>query len=117
MLKVDIHTHILPPTIPKFKDKFGYGGFIELHQHANCCGADMVDDSGKFFRKVEPNADKILNYLRTHDGQSDLTDKSNPEDIYETFEMSKKVFKKALGSLYKQRIITIEADGIKLIEE
>lgn len=55
MLTIDIHTHILPPEIPKFKDKFGYGGFIELHQHKNCCGADMVDDSGKFFRKVEPN--------------------------------------------------------------
>ncbi len=55
MFKVDIHTHILPPEIPKFKDKFGYGGFIELHQHANCCGADMVDDSGKFFRAIEPN--------------------------------------------------------------
>jgi len=55
MLKVDIHTHILPPKIPKFKDKFGYGGFIELHEHSNCCGADMVDDSGKFFRSVETN--------------------------------------------------------------
>jgi len=52
---VDIHTHILPPDIPKFKQKFGYGGFIELnHDHCNCC-ADMVDDSGKFFRKVEAN--------------------------------------------------------------
>lgn len=59
MLKIDIHTHILPPEIPQFKKKFGYGGFIELiHKHDNCgasCGADMVDDNGKFFRKVEPN--------------------------------------------------------------
>lgn len=57
-MKIDIHTHILPPDIPKFKDKFGYGGFIELkHQHVcgKSCSADMVDDSGKFFRKVEPN--------------------------------------------------------------
>ncbi len=57
-IKIDIHTHILPPDIPKFKDKFGYGGFIELkHQHVcgKSCSADMVDDSGKFFRKVEPN--------------------------------------------------------------
>lgn len=54
-MKIDIHTHILPPEIPKFKKMFGYGGFIELHEHADCCGADMVDDSGKFFRKVEPN--------------------------------------------------------------
>ena len=45
MLKIDIHTHILPPEIPKFKDMFGYGGFIELHQHKNCCGADMQTQS------------------------------------------------------------------------
>ncbi len=55
LMKIDIHTHILPPEIPKFKDKFGYGGFIELiRDHKNCC-ADMVDDSGKFFRKVDDN--------------------------------------------------------------
>ena len=57
-MKIDIHTHILPPEIPKFKEKFGYGGFVELkHQHVcgKSCGAEMVDDSGKFFRKVGPN--------------------------------------------------------------
>lgn len=57
-MKIDIHTHILPPDIPKFKDKFGYGGFIQLKHNHVCgksCSADMVDDSGKFFRKVEPN--------------------------------------------------------------
>ncbi len=57
---VDIHTHILPPDIPKFKEIFGYGGFIQLihnsnHQDKCNCNADMVDDSGKFFRKVEAN--------------------------------------------------------------
>ena len=55
MLKVDIHTHILPPEIPAFKKKFGYGGFIELIHQQGCCDADMVDDSGNFFRKVHSN--------------------------------------------------------------
>ena len=58
MFKIDIHTHILPPEIPNFKDKFGYGGFIQLKHNHVCgvsCNADMVDDNGKFFRKVEPN--------------------------------------------------------------
>lgn len=55
MLKIDTHTHILPPEIPKFKDRFGYGGFIELIKQAGCTHCDMVDDSGKFFRRVESN--------------------------------------------------------------
>lgn len=56
LLKIDIHTHILPPEIPRFKDKFGYGGFIQLNECPGCNGArDMVDDSGKFFRRVEEN--------------------------------------------------------------
>ena len=54
LLKIDIHTHILPPEIPKFKDRFGYGGFIQLVPCGNC-EADMIDDSGKFFRRVEDN--------------------------------------------------------------
>ena len=55
MLKIDIHTHILPPEIPKFKEMFGYGGFIELKKNTGCSHCDMVDDSGKFFRRVEEN--------------------------------------------------------------
>jgi len=54
MHKIDIHTHILPPEIPKWKNKFGYGGFIELDHHAHC-RARMVRDDGKFFREVESN--------------------------------------------------------------
>ncbi|MCY4643948.1 MAG: amidohydrolase family protein [Bacteriovoracales bacterium] len=53
MFTIDIHTHILPPEIPKFKDLFGYGGFIELCHRGAGCGADMIDDSGKFFRRVD----------------------------------------------------------------
>lgn len=55
IFKIDIHTHILPPEIPPFKQKFGYGGFIKLIHQDGCCDADMVDDSGKFFRRVQPN--------------------------------------------------------------
>jgi len=55
MLKIDTHTHILPPEIPKFKDKFGYGGFIQLVKQAGCSHCDMIDDSGKFFRRVDAN--------------------------------------------------------------
>jgi len=54
MLKIDIHTHILPKDIPEWKERFGYGGFIKLEHHKPCC-ARMVRDDGKFFREVEDN--------------------------------------------------------------
>jgi aminocarboxymuconate-semialdehyde decarboxylase len=55
VLKIDIHTHILPPMIPKFKDLFGYSGFIELHCEPGCSHVNMMSDEGVFFRKVEAN--------------------------------------------------------------
>jgi len=55
MLKIDIHTHILPPEIPKFQEMFGYSGFIKLKHNPGCTHADMVSDTGKFFRRVEAN--------------------------------------------------------------
>ena len=54
MLKIDIHTHILPRDIPNWKDKFGYGGFITLEHHKAGC-AKMFKDDGHFFREVEDN--------------------------------------------------------------
>ena len=54
MLNIDIHTHILPKNIPRWKEKFGYGGFITLEHHRPCC-ARMLKDDGKFFREVEDN--------------------------------------------------------------
>lgn len=55
MLKIDIHTHILPKEIPAWKERFGYGGFVKLDHHRPCC-ARMVKDDGKFFREIEDNA-------------------------------------------------------------
>ncbi len=54
ILKIDIHTHILPREIPYWKKKFGYGGFIQLNHYKPCC-AKMMRDDGKFFRDVEEN--------------------------------------------------------------
>jgi aminocarboxymuconate-semialdehyde decarboxylase len=54
MLKIDVHTHILPKNIPDWKDKFGYGGFITLDHYKPCC-AHMVRDDGKQFRDIEEN--------------------------------------------------------------
>ncbi len=54
MLKIDVHTHILPKDIPSWKDRFGYGGFISLDHYKPCC-ARMVRDDGKQFRDVNAN--------------------------------------------------------------
>jgi aminocarboxymuconate-semialdehyde decarboxylase len=54
MLKIDVHTHILPKDIPHWKDRFGYGGFIRL-DHYTPCSAHMVRDDGKQFRDIEDN--------------------------------------------------------------
>ncbi|MGD9562976.1 MAG: amidohydrolase family protein [Pyrinomonadaceae bacterium] len=54
MLKIDVHTHILPKDIPNWKDKFGYGGFIQLEHTGPGC-ARMLKDDGHFFREIEDN--------------------------------------------------------------
>ena len=54
MLKIAVHTHILPPNIPKYKERFGYGGFIHLDHHASC-KARMMKDDGTFFREIQDN--------------------------------------------------------------
>lgn len=67
------------------------------------------------YRKIEPNADAIIHELEDNSGYLNLTDKSDPEDIKAQLQMSKKTFKKAIGTLYKQRLIEIKDDGIYLI--
>ena len=54
MLKVDIHTHILPENWPDLKERYGYGGFIQLEHHGPGC-ARMIQD-GKLFREIEADS-------------------------------------------------------------
>jgi predicted RNA-binding protein (virulence factor B family) len=66
------------------------------------------------YRNIEPNAEHILNELHDNSGFLPLNDKSNPDEIKDLLQMSKKSFKKAIGSLYKERQIEIKSDGIHL---
>lgn len=59
----------------------------------------------------------VLAYLKSKNGFAKLHDKSDPKLITAELGMSKKSFKKAIGGLYKQKVISIESDGIKLIEQ
>lgn len=67
------------------------------------------------FDNIEPNAQKILDTLKAGRGYLRLHDDSDPEDVKAVLQMSKKTFKKAVGVLYKQRLITIKPDGIYLV--
>jgi predicted RNA-binding protein (virulence factor B family) len=67
------------------------------------------------YRNVASNVDRIHDYLKNNKGYLSLTDKSSPDEIVEILGMSKKTYKKAIGDLYKKRIIRLESDGIYLI--
>lgn len=67
------------------------------------------------YANVESNAQLILDKLKNTEGFLSLNDKSSPEEISSELEMSKKTFKKAIGGLYKQKLISIENDGIRLV--
>ncbi len=66
-------------------------------------------------RVLEPAANKIYDVLVANGGYLALHDKSNPEEIREELQMSKKTFKKGIGTLYKARKIEIKEDGIHAI--
>jgi hypothetical protein len=66
-------------------------------------------------QRVLDFAEVLLRYLYEHDGHCDLGDKSPAEEIYERFQVSKKDYKKAIGDLYRRRLITITEEGIQLI--
>ena len=66
-------------------------------------------------RHVHSTFDKILKHLKDSGGKSKFGDKSSPEDIRREFQISKKVFKQAIGGLYKQGKIIITKEGIELV--
>jgi predicted RNA-binding protein (virulence factor B family) len=66
------------------------------------------------YEKVDDITETILNVLKQKGGFLPVTDKSSPETIYKLFGVSKKTYKKAIGAIYKKKLITIESDGIKM---
>ncbi len=63
---------------------------------------------------VEDFSATLLTYIQEHSGYIALGDKSPAEEIYNIFAVSKKTFKKAVGDLYKRRLITLTDNGIRL---
>jgi hypothetical protein len=66
------------------------------------------------YKSINALSRKIMDTLRQRDGFIAVTDKSRPKVIADLFGVSKKTFKKAVGNLYKKRLITLEKDGIRL---
>ena len=84
-----------------------------------------VREDGKIDISLQPTGRRqtldfsstLMQYLQEHDGFCDLGDKSDAEDIKYRFHVSKKTYKKAIGELYKKRLITITDDGIRLLRK
>ena len=84
----------------------------------------LVREDGKIDVSLQPKkgrhvfstTGKIMEHLKAAGGKSGFNDKSSPEDIENAFQVSKKVFKKAIGSLYKQGKIKITDKGIELVK-
>ena len=62
-------------------------------------------------------AGTLLEWIKAHEGHCPFSDKSDPDDIKREFQVSKKVFKKAVGDLYKKQLITISDKGLDLVKE
>lgn len=69
------------------------------------------------YEKVEGIAGQILEKIQNSGGYLEVNDKSSPESIKYVFGISKKVFKKAIGALYRDRLITIEENGVRIVQK
>lgn len=68
------------------------------------------------YQGVDDVSQAILQTIKDHGGSIAVTDKSQPDEIYSLFGVSKKTFKKAIGALYKKRLITIDPGGVRLVD-
>ena len=87
-------------------------GYVKKIREDNKIDISLQPQGYEKFNDV--NSQKIYDELIANNGFLPLNDKSSPEDIYDTLGISKKAFKKAIGSLYKDRKISIEGNGIQL---
>lgn len=86
-------------------------GYVNKIREDNRIDVMLEKSSAKL---VDSSEESILQKLNENGGYLPYSDKSSPEDIMRVFGISKKVFKKAIGGLYRQHIIIIEEDGIRV---
>jgi len=99
--------------------------FQQLHEGQKINGfITKVREDGKIdlslqkpgYKKVKSLSQQILDVLNEKNGFIAVSDKSDPQLIYQLFGMSKKNYKKSVGALYKKKLISIESKGIRLIK-
>lgn len=105
-----LHQHEASRVIKHGEKLKGYIQKIREDRKIDLCLHKLPSD------KTDEVTDLILYKLKNHGGFLPLHDKSDPKAIQDEFGVSKKMFKKALGSLYKQKTITLEENGIRLID-
>ena len=76
---------------------------------------DLTLEPQGYRNVIDKATQGVLDILEKEGGHFKFHDKSDPDDIRKVFQMSKKAFKKALGNLYKSKIVILEKDGTKLI--
>ncbi len=92
------------PPVPSGADRSGFPEYrIDV----------VAGKSG--YQRVEDAAEKVLRLLKENAGRLPYHDRSEPEDIYSFFGMSKKTFKMTTGRLYKEKKIRITEDAIELL--
>lgn len=89
-------------------------GFI--HQLREDGKIDLRLQKSGYENVIDESSSRLLKALHEEGGFLPLTDKSDAEDVYDRLQMSKKTFKKALGSLYKQKLVLIQENGISLVK-
>jgi predicted RNA-binding protein (virulence factor B family) len=77
---------------------------------------DLLLEPLGYKKSIETTTDIILNKVKENNGQLFLTDKSSPEEIKQQLGISKKAFKRGIGSLYKEKQIVILKESIRLID-
>ena len=111
----NIHTGVLHSN--EIYRNIGVGdkmkGFIKTIREENKIDV-VVGKAG--YNRIEGEAEKVLRLLHENNGYLPYHDKSDPEEIYDFFGMSKKAFKMATGSLFKQKKIEFTKTGIKALD-
>ena len=100
--------------------------FQEIRERQRIMGyIKNIREDGKIDVSLQPqgfrnviniDTEKVVEAIYNYDGFLPLTDKSSPDEIKNILSMSKKAFKRAVGTLYKEKVIRINDDGLELVK-